>query len=788
MPDESQVPGTYQGQNIFEGNLFFNGISGETGQYALDPMPTDKLVRLIVGKPAPGDLPERDLRFLEGLSEERQKLVDSLTGEQRQLLETLANKPQQLDQLIEEQQRFFEALSDDQQIFFQRLLDEQQSLFQRVVDEQKQKLYESLTGKQPKLLGELLDERWKSYEEQKRVGELQFKRNLPPGFPVKEGVDPKDLKQSGWAAIFPAEMDARRKANIQKALHKLLKRRQEQAGPLFKIYQGAQGYRRGETKDKFLQRHKVGAGAADPEQMPFYVLLIGSPEEIPYEFQYQLDVMRGVGRLDFGDDYDAYARYAESVIMAEEGQVKLPRRAAFFGVKTPGDKATQLSADYLVEPLYKNLQVREPDNDIRLEAEWHLDKFIGEHQATKAQLKNLLGGDPNQTPALLLTASHGMEFAPGNPKQQIECQGALLCQDWPGPSGSLSPDHYFSAKDLPDDANVAGLIAMFFACYGAGTPKLDQFAAQAFKKRKEIAPSGFIAALPKRLLSHGALAVIGHVERAWGYSFVMPSGDPDHQAFVTALRKLMNGEPVGLATDPSFNLRYADMSSALSVDMEERKYDPPYSTSDAELAQKWTANNDARGYVVLGDPAVRIPFAATGETPTERPVVTASFDDKVSLDDLGLSSAAAQAIAPLPESKAPPPMVAKPGDYATSFGIGEQWSNLTGSVGQFTSQLAKALSDAAAEIATLKIRTYTTNDIQAVSQGDKEELNRARLRAMTTVAFDGDLQVYVPETTAGDVDRTLWQLHELMVHEAQANRAQFLQAIGEMATNLLKIL
>jgi hypothetical protein len=600
-------------------------------------------------------------------------------------------------------------------------------------------------------------------------------------------VDPKKLDQSGWAVIFPAEMDAKRKTAIQKALHKLLKRRQEQAGKLFKIYEGAQGYRRGETKDKFLQRHKVGAGAADPAQMPFYVLLIGSPEEIPYEFQYQLDVMRGVGRLDLGDDYNAYARYAESVVMAEEGKVKLPRRAAFFGVRTPGDKATQLSADYLVKPLYENLQVRQPDNDIKLEAEWQLDKFIGQNQATKAQLKKLLGGDPAQTPALLLTASHGIEFPLSNPNQ-ADCQGALLCQDWPGPGGSLSSDHYFAGKDLPANANVVGMIAMFFACYGAGTPKLDQFAAQAFKKRTEIAPYGFVAALPKRLLTNGALAVIGHVERAWGYSFVMASGDPDNQAFVTALRKLMNGEPVGLATDPSFNLRYADMSSALSVDMEERKYDPPYSSSDAELAQKWTANNDARGYIVLGDPAVRIPFAGPDETPTERPAITASFDDQVSLDDLGIAPAAAQAGAPEAESKALPAMPAKPGDFAQSFGLSEQFSSLAGSVGQFTSQLAKALSDAATEIATLKVRTYTTDDMNAVSRSVKEDMDKAKLRAMTTIAFDGDMQVYVPETATGEVDRALWQLHEQMVHEAQANRAQFLQAVAEMATNLLKLL
>ena len=141
---------------------------------------------------------------------------------------------------------------------------------------------------------------------------------------------------------------------------------------------------------------------------------------------------------------------------------------------------------------------------------------------------------------------------------------------------------------------------------------MDQFAKQAFKTREKIAPQSFIGDLPKQMLKQGALAVIGHVERAWGYSFVLTDGSPDYQAFVTALRKPLNGDPVGLATHPSFNIRYADKASELSSTLEELEWDDE-SISDYDLAQLWTANNDARGYVVIGDPAVRIPFDPKGK-------------------------------------------------------------------------------------------------------------------------------------------------------------------------------
>jgi hypothetical protein len=442
-------------------------------------------------------------------------------------------------------------------------------------------------------------------------------------FPVKEGVDATSLAQSGWAIVFPEEMESRQREAIKEALAPLLEHRRNEAGDLYRVFEGGNGYRSNERKDQFCQRQtpEIRRGPADPAQMPYYVLLVGSPAQIPYNFQFQLDVMRAVGRIDFGEDMASYSRYAQAVVMTETGQVKLPRKAAFFGVANPGDKATQLSAEWLVKPLYENLQVQTPKREVALTQNWQLNKYIGQDSATKSQLQQLLGGDQEQTPAFLFTASHGVEFPISHAKEQLNYQGALLCQDWNGPGSGLKRDHYFAGEDLTCDSCVLGTMAMFFACYGAGTPHYNDFAMQAFKARAPIAPAGFVGALPNRLLSQGMLAVVGHVERAWGYSFVSPTGKLENQAFVTAIRKLMNGEPVGLATDPSFNLRYADMASNLSQVLADLHYEPD-TISDYELAHLWAANNDARNYVVVGDPAARLVTESPPNEAAVRPKIS----------------------------------------------------------------------------------------------------------------------------------------------------------------------
>src|SRR3989442_3616758 len=98
-------------------------------------------------------------------------------------------------------------------------------------------------------------------------------------FAVIGEIDPNDLSQAGWGVIYaPGVGD-----DVKQQLEPLLNHRRSQAGGLFKIFDGADGYQAGETAVKWLARHKSSLNVVDPVLgIPYYLILLGSPQGISF--------------------------------------------------------------------------------------------------------------------------------------------------------------------------------------------------------------------------------------------------------------------------------------------------------------------------------------------------------------------------------------------------------------------------------------------------------------------------------------------------------------------------
>jgi hypothetical protein len=411
-------------------------------------------------------------------------------------------------------------------------------------------------------------------------------------------IDSRDVSAAGWAVVFPGDTaDA-----VREALRPLLSHRERQVRPdRFKVLE-----HRGESRHDWLNKHGATSSDVDPERVPYYVLLIGPPTAIPFEFQYLLDVEYAVGRLSF-DRPEEYRHYAESIVAYETASAPPnAREVVFWATRHDRRDATWASADQLVTPLYEGLSAdgNRPELKPIAQVLSYRTRLLKGNDATKGNLVDLLHArGAGASPAVLFTASHGVGWPRNHPLQR-PAQGALLGQDWPGP-GSINPRQFLAAADVSDEARVHGLVAFLYASYAAGTPGPDPgndkpplMYVTTFEGRP------FVAALPQRLLSHpagGALAVLGLVGVAWDYSH-SPGTDarPALLPYRNCLGRVLDGQPVGHATK-DFNERFAELSAELLDRLYPGRSGPP--PDDAELVRLWIERNDAEHVILLGDPA-----------------------------------------------------------------------------------------------------------------------------------------------------------------------------------------
>jgi hypothetical protein len=357
-------------------------------------------------------------------------------------------------------------------------------------------------------------------------------------FAVIGEVDANDLGQAGWGVIFGLGVDQ----SVKDALQPLIDHRKASSAP-FVVYDGATTVQPGESVTAWLSNH-VRLDVVDPlKGVPFYLLIVASPDVIQFEFQYMLDIYWAVGRLWF-DTQDEFRQYAESIVTYEKAaSVPTTRNMAIFATEHDFDNATQLFMRNVAKPM----ALGEGATPVAIGKRQKFGlKTIFSDQATRASLADLLCGRTNAgSPSLLFSGSHSMSFREDDPRQPAT-QGAIVCQDWPG-FGNITDLYWFSAADVPAEAKVHGMVHVFFACHSGGCSAFDNFDRMNNQPRR-IALKPFFSKLPQRLLAHpngGALAVLAHIERAWAYSFTDDKTGSQTQGFRDVIGRLLRGDRIG---------------------------------------------------------------------------------------------------------------------------------------------------------------------------------------------------------------------------------------------------
>jgi hypothetical protein len=421
---------------------------------------------------------------------------------------------------------------------------------------------------------------------------LKEKRLGYVGQPGPAWRDPTD-PTVGWGVVFANPV----LAEVRQALEPLRERRKGKVLPDWKA---------GHPAITWLRHQGITIANRDPTVLPYYILLVGTPKQIRFEDQYQLDRLRAVGRLDFGDDVEAYKSYVETVL-AQEAHPTIGKRVVVSAARN-NDEPTRLTADYLAPAIANHVRTA-PALAAYRDAVQLLNK------ATCEEIRAALRPDAaGHAPALAFIAGHGLRST------DADKQGAWIGSEWDQPAGGAIPEAaLLTGAAVGPGFHAPGSILCSPACFGAGSPAESEYA-RTFnavvtdpKERLEetLAAEPFVARLPKRLLSFrqagapaACLAFVGHVDVSWPtafYDFKQDKADP--WVFREFAEAILQGDTVGMATEVFARLHDDENAKLTARTSRTGKLDI---SDEPAVAQAWIDRNNARGYIVLGDPAVRI--------------------------------------------------------------------------------------------------------------------------------------------------------------------------------------
>jgi hypothetical protein len=440
-------------------------------------------------------------------------------------------------------------------------------------------------------------------------------------------AEPDSLSCQRWGVIAPRGPAG--EALLQLIAPLKAKREQDQGGvaaPVYHVDPGmdpeqASRWIREEYRDQAKRREAARAR---------YLLVLGGPDAISWDLQQMLAGEAFVGRIAF-EDAGGYRAYVDKVLRWEQEAAQAPRAPVLFYTVRDGTPPTTEGYRHLMQPMAQ--LAREDAADASLDAADLVEigggagVFTGED--VTAQAEEMLRRAEGARAGVLFSMSHGVGVPRTrrwrSPDEQRRMQGAMSFGRARAP---------LTAADLAGKPFLPGGLWLYFACFGAGTParsayhhwlqrlhSLGHFGAaeQVLATLPGEGQPPFVAALPQALLAspEGPLGVIGHVDLAWTWSFLEPDVSPYGPAqsrperFEGVLRSLARGHRLGVAHHEI--ARFFIAASAELATMYGRSAQQRLVAEDTarkvRRANLWMERQDLAAFVLLGDPAARLPIA-----------------------------------------------------------------------------------------------------------------------------------------------------------------------------------
>lgn len=418
-----------------------------------------------------------------------------------------------------------------------------------------------------------------------------------------ESRDANELAAQRWCVIAP---EGAQGDELVGRIERLVARRTEQQGAPVEVFRVPPGLHAAEAA---RWRKQVFEGPDRRRRdLPRYQLILGDLDQVSAELQ----VIQGsdgyVGRLAFDDPRD-YEAYVDKLLRWEDAPAPIARARAVFHTVQDRTSATLAGHQGLMVPGVAMARREHATGDFLA------SQIVEVDHGYTPKPGPLVEEATKPEPGVLLTISHGA----GAPRQgwrsrdeQRQLQGGMSF----GRSGGL-----LTGEALTGRAFMPGGVWFMLACFGAGTPDrskyqpwLEQLAAiGSFQGRPEALGASlptdgrpFTAAVPKSVLAspQGPLAFIGHVDLAWTYSFrERDGGKPIDRPgrFIDVIHDLLRQDRVGVAFR-NLLVHYGRTNTELTALIESGVDDPE------RRGHLWMLRNDLAGYVLLGDPAARLPL------------------------------------------------------------------------------------------------------------------------------------------------------------------------------------